>query len=142
MAEAKTKRTRDSVDDFLNKVKPETKREDCLQLRVWMTEVTGEAASIWGSNIVGFGAYRYVYESGRTGDWPIIGFSPRAQNITVYIMPGFASFESELSQLGKHSLGKSCLYIKRLSDIDAKVLQQILKKAVRLMASKRVKVTE
>ena len=91
---------------------------------------------MWGPSIIGFGDYHYKYESGREGDSMRIGFSPRAQNISVYIMPGYQDFDDELSRLGKHKMGKSCLYIKRLSDVDEDVLREMLVKGLRLMEEK------
>ena len=91
---------------------------------------------MWGTSIIGFGTYRYNYASGRGGDWPIIGLSPRKQNLTLYIMPGFAEFGDLLEKLGKHSTGKACLYIKRLADIDMDVLKKIVARSIAKMNKK------
>ncbi len=130
MAELKTQRNTASVEAFLNKVKDEGKRADSFELLKLMEEVTGEKGEMWGSSIVGFGKYRYKYSTGREGDWMLVGFSPRAQNLTLYIMPGFSEYEDLLAKLGKYSTGKSCLYIKRLEQVDMKVLKQLVKKSV------------
>ena len=127
---AKTVPTDASVDDYLNGVANETKRQDSFALSTLMQEVTGEEPVMWGDSIVGFGTYRYVYASGRTGDWPLVGFAPRKQALTLYIMSGFASYDELLGKLGKHSTGKSCLYIKRLSDIDIDVLRLLVTESV------------
>ena len=95
-----------------------------------MEEVTGEKAVMWGDSIVGFGTYHYVYASGREGDWPVTGFAPRKQALTLYIMSGFDQYDELLARLGKHSTGKSCLYIKRLSDVDVDVLRELVAESV------------
>lgn len=130
MAELKTKRNDASVEKFLNGVKDEQKRADCFEILKLMEEVTGAPAEMWGASIIGFGKYHYKYASGREGDWMLVGFSPRKQNITLYIMAGFEEYEALLANLGKHSTGKSCLYIKRLEQVDLKVLKQLVKKSV------------
>ena len=136
MAKNKTVKTEQSPLDFLSEVTPDQKREDCLKIFEMMKEVTAWEPKMWGPSIIGFGDYHYKYESGREGDFFRIGFSPRAQNITVYIMPGYQDFDDELSRLGKHKMGKSCLYIKRLSDIDKNVLFEMLTKGLKLMEEK------
>src|SRR5210317_1474295 len=123
MAEPKTKKNDASVENFLNSVANQTRREDSLSLLGLMRDVTGEEAKMWGSSIVGFGSYHYVYQSGREGDWMLTGFSPRKQNLAIYIMPGFSAYDSLLDKLGKHKTGKSCLYINKLADVDLKVLK-------------------
>jgi hypothetical protein len=95
-----------------------------------MEEATGEKAEMWGDNIVGFGTYRYKYESGREGEWFLTGFSPRKANLTLYIMSGFSRYQELLGRLGKHKTGKSCLYINRLEDIDIKVLRRLVRESV------------
>ncbi|MAU01245.1 MAG: hypothetical protein CL608_29220 [Anaerolineaceae bacterium] len=127
MSENKTRPTDQSVLDFLNKVDHKTRREDGLALLEMMTEITGEEAVLWGSSIVGFGSYHYKYESGREGDMPLVGFSPRKQSMTLYIMPGFDAYEDMLAELGKHKLGKACLYINKLADVDDDVLRSLIK---------------
>ncbi|MBK8905843.1 MAG: DUF1801 domain-containing protein [Anaerolineaceae bacterium] len=125
MAENKTRPTDDSVTDFLSNVDHQTRREDSFKLLEMMAEITGEDAVLWGS-IVGFGSYHYKYESGREGDMPLIGFSPRKQSMTLYIMPGFDEYDDILSELGKHKIGKACLYVNRLADVDEKVLRRLI----------------
>ncbi|MDX1509891.1 MAG: DUF1801 domain-containing protein [Nitriliruptorales bacterium] len=129
MAELKTKPNDDDVERFLNTV-DDTRRADCDAIVQLMAEVTGEPPRMWGSSIVGFGSYHYRYASGREGDWMITGFSPRKANITLYIMDGFGRHDELLGQLGKHSTGKSCLYVKRLDDIDLGVLRQLVTESV------------
>lgn len=126
MSENKTRPTDQSVLDFLNSVDHKTRRADGLALLEMMEEVTGEEAVMWGSSIVGFGSYHYQYESGREGDMPLVGFSPRKQSMTVYIMPGFDDYEAQLAELGKHKIGKSCLYINKLADVDENVLRRLI----------------
>ncbi len=129
MAELKTKKNDESVEDFLNKVEDEQKREDSFKILKLMQAVTGEKPSMWGESIVGFGKYHYKYASGREGDWMMTGFSPRKQNLTLYIMAGFDGYEALMSKLGKHSTGASCLYIKKLSDVDEDVLKELVKRS-------------
>lgn len=127
MSENKTRPTDASVMQFLNAVESERKREDSLILLEMMEEITGEEATMWGTSIVGFGSYHYKYESGREGDMPLIGFSPRKQNLTLYIMPGFDEYGELLEQLGKHKTGKACLYINKTDDVDMEVLGKLVK---------------
>lgn len=126
MAELKTKVNEASVLEFLENVPDEKKRQDSLAVLEMMREVTGEEAKMWGTSIVGFGSYHYKYESGREGDMPLVGFSPRKQNLTLYIMPGFDRYEELMAKLGKHTTGKSCLYVKRLADVDRAVLRELV----------------
>jgi len=118
MAENKTKPTRASVDRFINAVKDEQTRRDCKRLIEIMKAVSGEAPTMWGPAIVGFGQYHYKYASGREGDSLRIGFSPRKTNISVYMLGGLSLAEAALKKLGKFKTGGGCLYIKRLSDVD------------------------
>jgi ferritin-like metal-binding protein YciE len=127
MAELKTKPTGESVVEFLDSIKDDQKRQDCHALSGMMQQATGSQPEMWGSSIVGFGRYHYRYASGREGDWFLAGFSPRKQNLTLYIMAGFDRYESLLAQLGKHTTGKSCLYIKKLADVDQDILQELIK---------------
>ena len=120
--EPKTKPSDDSVAAFLGAVEPAEKRADAEALCALMQNATGEPPKMWGKSIVGFGSYHYRYPSGQEADWLATGFSPRKQNLTVYIMPGFSDYETLLKRLGPHSTGKSCLYLKRLSDVDLDVL--------------------
>ncbi|WP_409431906.1 DUF1801 domain-containing protein [Litorimonas sp. RW-G-Af-16] len=128
------------VADYLNQISPESRQADCRKILEMMRDISGWEPRIWGSKlangIVGFGDYHYKYDSGREGDFFRLGFANRVQNISIYIMPGYQDFEDELARLGKHKMGKSCLYIKRLSDIDEGVLRDIMKKGLRLMAEK------
>ncbi|RLD23171.1 MAG: DUF1801 domain-containing protein [Bacteroidetes bacterium] len=133
MAELKTKLNDGSVEDFINSVENEQKREDSFKLLKMMEEITGEPGKMWGTAIVGFGSYHYVYASGREGDWMLTGFSPRKSSISLYLMAGFDELEDELSSLGKHKVGKGCLYINKLSDIDEKVLRGMIKKSNKIM---------
>lgn len=127
MAEAKTKPTKASVTQFLNKIPDATRREDCFAIAKMMEEITGSKPVMWGPSIVGFGTYSYKYASGHEGDWPMAAFSPRKQDLTVYMMIGFEKYEELLGQLGKHRKTKSCLYIKRLSDIHVPTLKKLIK---------------
>lgn len=131
MAELKTIPTRLSVDKFLKGIKDEQKREDCFEILKIMQRATKSKAKMWGTSIVGFGDHHYVYESGREGNWFLSGFSPRKQNITLYMMGGFQQFEDLMKKLGKHSTGKGCLYINKLEDIDKKVLKELITRSVK-----------
>ncbi|MET0593587.1 MAG: DUF1801 domain-containing protein [Polyangiaceae bacterium] len=126
MAELKTKKNDASVDGFLAKIKNETQQRDARAVLAMMQRITGEKPKMWGSSIVGFGEYHYRYASGREADWPMIGFSPRAQNLTLYLMAGFDRLGDKLKKLGQHSTAKSCLYVKRLADVDTKILESIV----------------
>ena len=139
MAELKTKPTKASVKAFLNKISDEQRRKDCQTVSDLMQRATGEVPKMWGSSIVGFGRYQYRYASGHEGEWPIIGFSPRKNDLTLYIMRGFDESQSLLDRLGKFKTGKSCLYIKRLADIDVPVLKKLITESVQSMADKRVR---
>ena len=130
MAELKTKKTKASVNAFLNKITDEQRRKDCQTILNLMKQATGEEPKMWGSSIVGFGTYHYRYASGREGDWPIIAFSPRKTDLTLYIMPGFEKFESLMAKLGTYKTGVSCLYIKKLDDVEIPVLKKLIAKSV------------
>lgn len=130
MAELKTKRTGKSVERFLNGVQDENRREDAREIIALMEDVTGEQPEMWGDSIVGFGSYRYKYESGRQGEWFLTGLSPRKANLTLYIMSGFSRYQELLKKLGKHKTGKSCLYLNRLSDVDLSVLRKLVRESV------------
>lgn len=136
MAELKTKRTTQSVADFLNSVADSKMRTECRVVASMMRKATGEQARMWGTSIVGFGAYDYKYASGREGSWPIVGFSPRSKDLTLYIMPGFSNFDKLMAQLGKYKTGKSCLYIRSLDDVDQKKLKALIDGSVRYMKEK------
>jgi len=139
MAELKTKKTKASVAAFLDQISDEQRRKDCQRVLKIMKEATGEQPRMWGSSIVGFGAYKYRYASGHEGEWPIIGFSPRKNDLTLYIMPGFADHTELMAKLGKHKTGKSCLYIKKLDDVELPVLKKLITKSVDKMAEHRVR---
>jgi uncharacterized protein DUF1801 len=131
MPEAKTKQTKQSVAKFIKDIPDAETRADCQTIAKLMQEATGAEGKMWGSSIVGFGTYHYKYASGREGDWPIIGFSPRKQNLTLYISIGFDKQGDLLKKLGKHSLGKGCLYIKHLSGVDLPTLKKLIKVAAK-----------
>ena len=133
MAELKTKETKASVATFLAGVEDPQKRADCRRIAKIMREATGKRARMWGDSIVGYGRYDYTYRSGHSGTWMLTGFSPRARNITIYIMPGFGKFGPLLEKLGKYKTARSCLYIKRLDDIDEAVLSRLVANSVREM---------
>ena len=135
MAELKTKLSDASVEVFLDGIADEAKRRDSYAILAMMQEVTGVEGKMWGDSIVGFGSYHYKYASGREADWPLVGFSPRKQNLTLYIMSGFEQFDELLQRLGKHSTGKACLYVKRLADVDPAVLPELVKLSVEHMVS-------
>lgn len=130
MAELKTKRNDGDVEAFLASIEDDAKRADSQALLELMSKITGEPGVMWGSSIVGFGSYHYTYATGREGDWFKVGFSPRKQNLTLYIMSGFDGSDELLEKLGKHTTGKSCLYVKRLADVDGKVLADLVKRSV------------
>ena len=136
MSKLKTQKTDASVEEFLNSVTNEKKRVDSFAILDLMREVTGEEPSMWGTSIVGFGSYLYKYASGREGEWPLTGFSPRKQNLTLYIMSGFDSYDDLLADLGKYKTGKSCLYINKLEDVDLDVLRELVDKSVAYMKNK------
>ena len=133
MAELKTRPTRASVTEFLAGIDDRQQRVDAKKVAAMMRRATGKRAKMWGASIVGYGSYHYKYASGRKGDFMVTGFSPRKQALTVYIMPGFSSFKKLMEKLGKYKTGKSCLYIKRLSDVDEKVLEILIAESVRHM---------
>ncbi|MDH3690519.1 MAG: DUF1801 domain-containing protein [Gammaproteobacteria bacterium] len=133
MAELKTKQNNTSVSAFLKGIEDDNKRLDCRELMTLMKEITGKRPTMWGATMVGFGSYHYKYDSGREGDWFVTGFSPRKQNLTIYIMPGFGRYKTLMKQLGKYKTGKSCLYVKNLDDIDQHVLRQLVAKSVKDM---------
>jgi hypothetical protein len=130
VADLKTKRNRKSVKKFLDGVENMDRREDAQKILALMKEVTGEKPEMWGDSLIGFGTYRYKYESGREGEWFVTGFSPRKTNLTLYIMSGFSRYKELLGKLGKHKTGKACLYINRSGDIDMKVLRRLVKESV------------
>ena len=130
MAELKTKPTTDSVEKFLNNVADEQRRKDCFRVLEIMKATTKSEPAMWGTSIVGFGRHQYKYESGRELEWFLTGFSPRKQDLTLYIMGGLERYPALMKQLGKHKTGKSCLYIKKLEDVDLPTLKRLIKQSV------------
>ena len=126
MPQNKTVPTNASVADFLSAVPNARRREDGETLLAMMRDITGLEPQMWGPSIIGFGTYHYKYESGREGDMPIIGFSPRSRSLSLYIMDGFAAYDDLLSRLGKHRKGASCLYINKLADVDMATLRELV----------------
>lgn len=131
MAELKTQRNDDAdVDAFLDSVENEKRREDCRAVVELMQDITGAPPTMWGTSIIGFGTYQYKYKSGREGDWMLTGVSPRKQSLTLYIMSGFKHYDELMARLGKHTTGRSCLYIKKLEDVDQAVLRELIQASV------------
>jgi hypothetical protein len=131
MSSPKTQRTAASVENFLNQVKDEETLRDCRRLVEILRQATGDEPKMWGPSIVGFGTYHYVYASGREGDWPLVGFSPRKQNLSLYLSCDIQQQGDLLDQLGEHTCGKGCLYIKRLSDVHLPTLKKLVKASIR-----------
>ncbi len=119
-----------SVSAFIKTVPDSVKQKDCNTLKTMMSKITGKRAKMWGDSIVGFGRYHYKYSSGREGDCLITGFSPRKQNLTIYIIPGFSNYQKQLGKLGKHKHSKSCLYVKKLEDLNLDILEEIIADSV------------
>lgn len=138
MGDAKTEPTSASALEFIGKLADPVRRQDCLDVVAMMRAATGAEPVLWGSAIVGFGRYRYRYASGHEGEWPVIGFSPRKQDLVVYLMPGFDQQRELLQHLGRHRTGKSCLYLKRLDAIDRVVLGEMIDSSVAAMADRRI----
>lgn len=138
MAELKTKKSAASVEEFLAAVPDPRRRADAQAVCRLMTEVTGEQPVMWGDSIVGFGSYHYKYATGREGDWPAVGLSPRKQALTIYVSEGFDAYQDLLARLGPHSTGRSCLYVKRLSDVDEQVLRSLVDGGFRSLNGKTV----
>lgn len=136
MGELKTKLNDGSVEAFLNSVEDDKKKKDSYLILDLMKKITGQEPKMWGSSIVGFGSYHYKYASGQEGDWPITGFSPRKQNLTLYIMDGFDKYEDEMKKLGKYKTGKSCLYIRKIEDVNLAVLESIIEKSVKSFSTR------
>lgn len=134
MSELKTTKNKKSPLAFIKKVEHETRGQDALELLNIFEEATGMKPEMWGDSIVGYGSYHYKSDrSSQEGDWPLTGFSPRKQNLSIYIMPGFDNYKSELKKLGKHKTSVSCLYVNKLEDIDTKILKKIIKDSVKVM---------
>jgi len=129
VTELKTKVNNASVVKFINSITDEKKKNLSFKILDLMKKITKEEPKMWGSSIVGFGHYHYKYESGREGDWFLIGFSPRKQNFVIYLMSGVSKYEDLLKKLGKYKTGKGCLYINKEDDIDINVLTEIIKKS-------------
>lgn len=134
MTELKTQKNAGSVEGFLNSVDHDIKRADCFQILEMMKEITGEEPKMWGESMIGFGEYHYRYASGHEGDAALVGFSPRKQNITLYLMgcyvnPEDKTYDELFSRLGKHKTGKSCLYINKLSDVNLDVLRDLIRRS-------------
>lgn len=136
MSKNKTQPTQVSPADFIASVDHPVRRADAQVLLEMMTRITGEEPKMWGPSIIGFGQYHYRYDSGREGDFMRTGFSPRKANMVVYILPGYTDFSAILDRLGKHKLGKSCLYINKLDDVDLDVLEELIRAGLADMAAK------
>ena len=133
MSSNKTVETDASVENFINAVDNEQKRQDSWDLVALMSKITGAPAKMWGKSLVGFGQYHYKYASGREGDFFLTGFSPRKTALTIYVMPGFADYEKQMARLGPHKTGKSCLYLKNLDVVDREVLEEMINDSVKVM---------
>jgi hypothetical protein len=133
MAENKTQPTTASVTAFINAIEDPEQKKDARKVAGMMRKATGKRPKMWGPSMVGYGSYHYRYASGREGDFMITGFSPRKQALTLYIMPGYGKFDALMKNLGKFKTGKACLYIKRLSDVDEDVLQNLINNSVEYM---------
>lgn len=142
MYELKTKLNDSSVDSFLKSIEADKKRSDSLLIVDLMREETGEEPKMWGSSIIGFGSYHYKSQSGQEGDWMLVGFSPRKQNLTLYIMPGFERYGDLMDKLGKYSTGKSCLYIKKVEDVDLDIVRELVNRSVEVMRKSAGNVAE
>ena len=138
MAELKTQKNNASVVGFVGSIENEQRKKDCFTVMELMKKITNSEPSMWGTSIVGFGSYHYTYASGREGDWFLSGFSPRKQNLTLYIMSGFTRYDEILTRLGKFKTSKACLYIKKLDDIDATVLKELIEASVAHLSKKKI----
>ena len=137
MAELKTKQTDDPVDAFIDTIEDSTIRTDCKRLMSMMRKATKSEAKMWGTSIVGFGKYHYKSEkSSQQGEWFLVGFSPRKQNISIYLMAGFENFDELMRDLGKYKTGKGCLYVRRLGEIDTSILETLIKESVAIMKTR------
>ncbi|QDU38689.1 hypothetical protein Mal4_30190 [Maioricimonas rarisocia] len=130
MAEPKTQKTTASVEAFLRSIDDEQRRKDCRAVVKLMRQVTGEKPAMWRDAIIGFGSYHYRYASGREGDWMLIGVSPRKQALSIYLMCEVEAAQKLLNRLGKYKMGKSCLYVKKLEDIDLEVLEELIRHSI------------
>ncbi|MEQ8623847.1 MAG: DUF1801 domain-containing protein [Vicingaceae bacterium] len=136
MAENKTQPTNQSVESFLNAVENEQRKKDGFEVLEMMKKITGEEPVLWGPSLIGFGNYHYKYESGREGDFFRTGFSPRKTALTLYIMSGFSRYEDLMQKLGKYKTGKSCLYVKKLDDVDREVLTELIEESLKFIKEK------
>lgn len=134
--ELKTKETKSSVEKFLDAVEDKRKRDDAYAILDMMQKAAKEPPKMWGPSIIGFGTYHYKYESGHEGDMCMIGFSPRKAALTLYILMGFEGYDELMGKLGKHKISKACLYIKKLEDVDVKVLKELITLSVKYMKAK------
>jgi hypothetical protein len=139
VAEPKTKETSESVDAFFARIQDPVRREDCRTVAKMMTDITGEKPKMWGSSIVGFGRYRYGYSDGSEREWMVTGFSPRKNNLTLYLTGGCEPQQDLLANLGKHKSANACLHLKKLSDVDLTVLRKVIARSVKSVDSKRIK---
>ncbi len=131
MAELKTKPHSASVRQLLENMSDDQRRQDCLTVLDIMGKITGAEPQMWGESIVGFGTYHYKYASGREGDWFLTGFSPRKQNLTLYLMCGLNQYDDLMAKLGKYKTGKSCLYLKSLADVNLDILKKLIRQSVK-----------
>ncbi|TNJ33433.1 DUF1801 domain-containing protein [Arenimonas terrae] len=138
MAEAKTQPTDEDPAGFLDRIEDPQRRADSHAVLAMMRQASGAPAVMWGPAIVGFGRYRLTYANGRTGDWPIIGFSPRKNDLTLYLSSDYEGHAGLMARLGKHKASKACLYLKRLADVDLTVLETLIRRSVETMAPRRV----
>ena len=129
----KTKPTTVDPAAYIASIEHDTRREDALTLLELMGRLSGFEAKMWGPTMVGFGRYHYKYDTGREGDWFMVGFSPRKANQVIYLMPGYENFDDELARLGKHKIGKSCLYINKLADVDLAVVEEMVRYTIDLL---------
>jgi hypothetical protein len=135
MATLKTQPNQQSVQEYLRQIEDPHQQKDAKRILQLMEEISGETAKMWGDSMIGFGSYHYRYASGREGDWFLTGFSPRKKQFSLYIMAGFERYEALLQKLGKYKTGKSCLYIKNLSDVDEAILRELIRASVDYMKS-------
>ncbi len=131
--ELKTKQNDGDVEAFLDTIEPQQKQTDSRTIVEMMATITGEAPKMWGESIIGFGSYHYRYASGQEGDWMLVGFAPRKQALTLYLMSGYEDWDDLTANLGKFKTGKSCLYVKRLADVDQHILRQMIERSVEQM---------
>lgn len=136
MADLKTQKTGASVQSYLNALEPPQRKKDCQRIHAIMQEVSGFDGSMWGTDIVGYGSYHYIYDSGREGDWMLTGFSNRKQSISIYLMSGFDVLNDQLQKLGKYKTGKSCLYIQKLDDIDTLILKEMIRTSINIITNR------